>query len=87
MWGFFTLGTIDMALGRYTLSLGYYLEPQSLFGSPERDPASRLLLHLVLAVSGRAPWVDWVAVKELRLIYHDEETILFLIYPYCGNFI
>ena len=26
-----------------------------------------------------------VAVKELKLSYHNPETILFTIYPYCGS--
>ena len=29
--------------------------------------------------------VYWVAVQELKLSYHDPETILFTIYPYYGN--
>ena len=28
----------------------------------------------------------WVAVKELRFIYHNSETILSAVYPYYGNF-
>ena len=27
----------------------------------------------------------WVAVKELKLNYHNSETALFTIYPYYGN--
>ena len=30
--------------------------------------------------------VDWVAVKELKLSYHNPDTILFVIYPYHGHF-
>ena len=29
--------------------------------------------------------VYWVAVKEFKLSYHNYKTILFTIYPYCGN--
>ena len=29
----------------------------------------------------------WVAVKELKLSYHNSDTILFTVYPYYGNLI
>ena len=27
----------------------------------------------------------WVAAKELKLSYHNPETMLLTTYPYCGN--
>ena len=29
--------------------------------------------------------IHWVAVKELNLMYHDPETMLYIIYPSYGN--
>ena len=36
---------------------------------------------------GDAWLANWVAVQELKLSYHNPETILFTVFPYCGNFI
>ena len=36
-------------------------------------------------VGARKDFQNWVAVKDLKLSYHNSKAMLFALYPYCGN--
>ena len=48
-------------------------------------PTLLLVLYLGGCQGAPKPGKDWVAVQELNLSYHNQETLLFTIYKYYGN--